>query len=163
MIMQSLMNQTEEGQVVCFPSVVKTGDCTFPTLRKRSNGSSARDDGKEFKNKSSSCFNPVVCWCPEATFGTGKTMMEWSSRIKTITSFVEAGEMTHHGHVVVPADKSILAFSDGLEDKMIEYDEGSEVRPPTPSEIAGLTNDSSAEEKIAKYGSVIAANAVVRC
>lgn len=144
-----------EDGVVSLPSVSSDGRPRFPSLRKRSTGSTARDSSICFEANETICTTPSVCWCPETTMMRGSTAALWSKMVTK--SFVE--QTLQRPHSV--ANARLVGHSPTVEDYIIDFDEGYDRLTLRLCERAGLTERASGEERVCKYGSVFRARLAV--
>ena len=149
-----------DGGVVSCPTASLAGAPRFPTLRRRSNGTVARNTSEAMKCKDdpgSSMVVPSVCWCPEFTVFTGRVAHQWS--VKDTVSYVDQTVQGAPHHVLT---RTVLEHSDRVEDDMIDFDEGSSEYVPRDCEFVGLSRHSSGEERIRKYESLFHARLAVQ-
>lgn len=139
------------------PTASGTGYARFPVLRVRSTGAVARDSSIPFAQDDGKVrVVDSVCWCPEVTLMSAATAQQWS----VTDSFVD--QAPHHQVVTRP----LAHYSESAEDDLLAHDEGSHARLGRgdglrPCEQVGLTPTADTRERVAKYGSVIAARAKV--
>jgi hypothetical protein len=150
-----------EGGVISSPTSALDGGARFPTLRRRSNGSVARNTSESMKSRDDPGDTqtiPSVCWCPEVTVFTGRVAHQWSA--KETVSYVDQTMQDGARHFVFT--RPVLEHSDRVEDDMIDFDEGSSEYAPRDCEFVGLTRHSTGEERIRKYETLFHARLVVQ-
>lgn len=150
----------ESESVISCPTAALDGTPRFPTLRRRSNESVARNTSALMKSKDDpgdAHAIPSVCWCPEFTLFTGRVAHQWSS--KDTLSYVD---QTMQGAPHLVLTRSVLDHNDRVEDDMIDLDEGSSEYAPKECEFVGISRHSSGEERIRKYESLFHARLVVQ-
>lgn len=148
--------------VISCPTCALDGSPRFPTLRRRSNGSVARNTSEPMKFKEDPQDEhvvPSVCWCPELTVFTGRVAQQWSS--KATTSYVDQTVQTADAsHFVFT--RPVLEHSDRVEDDMIDFDDGSADYTPRDCEFVGLSRHSTGAERIRKFESLFHARLAVQ-
>jgi hypothetical protein len=83
-VVQIARSLCEDGCVVSCPTVALDGSPRFPTLRRRSNATIARNTSVAMKCKDDSgsvVAVSSVCWCPEFTVFTGRVAHQWSALV----------------------------------------------------------------------------------
>ena len=155
-IIADLMVDTSPDTILTCPTTAANGVPRFPTLRKRSNGSSARNTSLPFVLHDEWHLTPSVCWCPELTAARPEVLMSlWSSSPVT-DSYVA---QTHSGGRHMVPNVGLLHHDTVIEDELIDYDEGSPSHIPTASELIGVTCKASSSERVLKFGSTFGARA----
>ena len=157
-LVESLEAICGDGGVVSSPTASPDGRSRFPTLRRRSNGSIARNTSAVMRGVSqdSVAAVPSVCWCPEVTILSGGMARRWSD-LKT-KSFVDQTAQCPHFVTTRP----LVEHNDRIEDDLIDHDEGSDTSRPSDGEFVGLTKRSSGEERIQKYETLFRARLAVQ-
>lgn len=130
----------------------------FPTLRRRSNGSIARDDSVAFAQRAegAAVALPSVCWCPEMTVGSGAVLKRWCA-IAT-DAFVR---QTLQGPPHLVPVVALLDPNADLEETLLDHDAGDPEATLTPWSKVGLSPAPDERERILKYGSVFRSKAAV--
>ena len=145
-----------DGAVISCPPPAADGTPRFPTLRRRSNGTAARDTARAFRGPATDdALVPSVCWCPEVTVLSGQTARAWTAA-KT-DSLVDQTARAPHYALQTP----LLECHSHAEDDMIDHDEGSATHELRSCELAGLTRTSTGDERIRKYGTLFAARLAI--
>jgi len=172
----------KNGILTC-PTASKSGAATFPRLRQRSNGSAARDDSLSFPKGGEGCERgcvPSVCWCGEFSVASGKAWRKWKRmeyvRKGETYSEVRRGSEEERGQEEAPLPSvqcyvpllPVLSHDSKIEESILDDDEGrkegEEMKcdPPSVLEVAGLSRRASHEERVAKYGSIVASRIAVK-
>lgn len=149
-----LMRNEPPDTVLSTPACVKEGRIpSFPTLRKRSTGTVAREKARFFEGPLTTSTVPTVCWCAEFTAARPEALTNWPPA--HIGKSALACTTVPGRHFVVPT-VSLVEHDEALEESHLDTEEGTDA-PFGPYERIGLTREKDDTEGIRKFGSSRAA------
>lgn len=152
-----LLYEAPPKTVISAPAASRGRVGAFPTRRKRSTGTIARDDAKLFYDDGSDPVRktvPSVCWCAEFTATHPATLRGgWPRKTSSLFSSVE-----HSADVLVRVPTfSMVERNAAVEEEYLDADEGCDEdekeRRCGKAERVGLTHSADDEERILKFGS----------
>lgn len=160
--------------VVTAPTSDADGTARFVALRTRSNGTIARGGSHRFSVAAEDADGmpvslsphdnlvPTPCWCPELTAASPSFWLRGTWPDPRSESFVaQADALTGSVSLALP-NVALLAHDEGMEDDLVDHDEGCGSHVLHRREAVGLSRRAADYEKIVKFGSAAAARIAVR-